>query len=159
MPKVKIHKSENKIIVFLNPKLYPLQALYGAAYVFLDRAYIYLDGDPKKEVYLHLKGKKKLTDNQMKTLADEFLNELFNYSFRYQIAKDNRKIREYIVGAALVGASGENVEESTIEPEEKDWQNDPLGIAVPWEEKYSKRDDTKKKEPPLKEAVEEEDGK
>ncbi|UZE93296.1 MAG: His-Xaa-Ser system protein HxsD [Candidatus Nealsonbacteria bacterium] len=138
MPRIKIHKSENKIIVSVNPKLYPLQALYGAAYVFLDRAYIFLDGDPKKEVYVSLKGKKKLTKKEIRALADEFLNELLNYNLRCQISKDNRKIREYIVGAALIGASGEDTKK-LIQSDRKDWQKDPLGIAVPWEEKYGKK--------------------
>ncbi|XOA42781.1 MAG: His-Xaa-Ser system protein HxsD [Candidatus Nealsonbacteria bacterium] len=138
MPKLKINKSENKIIVSVNPKLYPFQALYGAAYVFLDRAYVYLDGDPKKEIHIHLKGKKKLTKKEIKTLADEFLNELLNYSLRYHISKDNRKIREYIVGAALIGASGEDTKK-LIQSDKKDWQKDPLGIAIPWEEKYGKK--------------------
>lgn len=158
MSKPNINKSENKIVISVDPNLYPLESIYGAAYVFLDRAYIFLDGDSKKEIHVHLKGKKKLTDGDMENLADEFLNELLNYSLRYQISRDNRKIREYIVAAALIGASGENIDKS-IESDEKDWKKDPLGIAVPWEEKYSKRDGTKKKKPPLKGAVEQKDGK
>jgi len=158
MSKPNINKSENKIVISVNPKLYPLESVYGAAYVFLDRAYVFLDGDSKKEIYVHLKGKKKLTDGDMENLADEFLNELLNYSLRYQISKDNRQIREYIVGAALIGALGENIDKS-MKSDEKDWKKDPLGIAVPWEEKYAKRDGTKKKEPPLKGAVGQRDGK
>lgn len=147
MPKVKINETENKIIIFIAPKLYPIEPVYITAYVFLDRAYVYLDGDPEKEVHIHLKGKKKLTEKELKALADEFLNELLNYSLRYQISRDNRKIREYIVGAALMGASGEDTEKS-IESDEKDWQKDPLGIAVPWEEKYGKRGKGKKERNP-----------
>ncbi|XOB46830.1 MAG: His-Xaa-Ser system protein HxsD [Candidatus Nealsonbacteria bacterium] len=141
MPKLKINKLKNKIIVSVNPELYSLKAIYGAAYVFLDRAYIYLDGDTKKEIHIHLKGKKKLTKKEIRALGDEFLNELLNYSLRCQISKDNRKIREYIVGTALIGASGEEIEEPADlgETGEKEWKKDPLGIAVPWEEKYGKK--------------------
>lgn len=138
MPKVKVNKKENKVIIFVNPKLYPLEAVYGTAYAFLDRAYVYLEGDPKKEICVHLKGKKKLNKKEMEDLRGEFFNELLSYSLHHQIAKRNRKIREYIVGAALLGASGENLEEIT-ESKEQDWQKDPLGIAVPWEEKYAKK--------------------
>ncbi len=158
MSKTSINKSKNKIVISVDPNLYPLKSIYGAAYVFLDRAYIFLDGEVKKEIYVHLKGKKRLTDKEIKNLADEFLNELLNYSLRYQISKDNRKIREYILGAALIGASGDNIDEST-ESCEKDWKKDPLGIAIPWEEKYSERDDVKKKEHLSKKRVEKKKGK
>jgi len=50
MKKVKIDKTKNQIIVTVDSKLYPLEAVYGASYVFLDRAYLRLDGNPKKEV-------------------------------------------------------------------------------------------------------------
>jgi len=132
----------NKIILSLNSKLYPLEAVLGAAYVFLDRAYIYLDGDPEKEISVHLKGKRELTKKELEDLANEFWNELLNYSLRYQISKNNKKIREYIVGAALLGTEALLGEEassgSSEEILEEDWKKDPLGIGIPWEEKYLK---------------------
>ena len=143
MPRVNINKLENKIIVSVDPKIYPLESIYGAVYVFLDRAYIFLDGDPKKEIHIHLKGKRKLKNKEKKNLKDEFLNELLNCSLRYQISKNNRKIREYIVGAALIGMSEEIIEEPT-KLEKKEWEKDPLGIAIPWEEKYAKTSNVKK---------------
>ena len=74
----------------------------------------------------------------MKNLAIDFLNELLNYSLRYQISKNNRKIREYIVGTALLSAMGGITKEESKENKE-DWQKDTLGIAIPWEEKYGKK--------------------
>jgi len=50
MKKIKIDKTKNQIIVTADSRLYPLEAVYGAAYVFLDRAYLRLDGNPKKEI-------------------------------------------------------------------------------------------------------------
>ena len=144
MSKLKINKKENKVIVSINTKLYPIEAIYGAAYVFIDKAYVFLDGNPEKEVLVQLKGKKDLTVKDIKKLASEFLNELLSSSLRSQISKNNSKIREYIVGAALIGASGEISEEKTESIEKKEWEEDPLGIAVPWEEKYKKRGTGKK---------------
>jgi len=149
MKKVKINEKENKIVVSINPKLYPLEAIHGAAYVFLDRAYIYLDGDPKSEILISIKGKKKVTKKSLIEMGNEFLNELLNYSLRYSISKSNKKIREYILGACLFGASGKEAIPSEI-PEEKeekgkeeDWEKDPLNIAIPWEEKYEKKENSK----------------
>ncbi len=62
-------------------------------------------------------------------------------------------IREYIVSAALVGASSdlqkkikEKSEKEGIDydgKEDVEWADDPLGIAIPWEEKYKKKKEEK----------------
>lgn len=135
MSRYKVEKNKNQIKILVNPKLYPLEAVYGAAYVFLDKAYLRLDGNPEKEITVQIKSKENLDKKGLENLADDFLNELLNYSLRYRISKNNKKIREYIVGTALLFASGEDLEEKTKE----DWQTDLLGIAVPWEEKYKKK--------------------
>jgi len=142
--KIELKRNQNRILVKINPKLYPLEAVYGTCYVFLDRAYVFLDGDPKKEIKVYLKGKKKLTSQELEGLAGEFSNELLNYALRNEISKRNQKIREYIVGQALFAANPEEFEES------EDFEKDPLGIAIPWEEKHApkkkiKRTSKKKK--------------
>jgi His-Xaa-Ser system protein HxsD len=132
----------NKITFSLNTKTYPLEAIYSTASVFLDRAYVYLDGEPTKEILVSLKGKEKLNKKQLESLAGEFSNELLNYLLRAEIAKRNQKIRNFIVGTALVSALpvGLLTPGPAAEiPESVDWQEDPLEIAVPWEEKYGKR--------------------
>jgi His-Xaa-Ser system protein HxsD len=148
--KNKINLKENQIVFWLNSKTYPLEAVYSAAYVFLDQVYVYLDGDPKKEIIVSLKGKKKLNKKQIQALRGEFCNELLNYVLRVEMAKRNQKVRDFIVGTALVSAtpteilnqsSGSTVPEGEI----SDWQDDPLDIVVPWEEKYGKNKKTKKR--------------
>ncbi len=148
MKKIKIDKKENKIVVSINPKLYSLEAIYGAAYVFLDRAYVFLDGDPKSEVFVSIKGKKKVTEENLKEMGGEFFNELLNCGLRYSISKNNKKLREYILGACLFGASGRKTtslshSEGLEEEREGDWGEDPLNIAIPWEEKYEKKENSK----------------
>jgi len=147
MEKIKINEKENKIVISVNSKLYPLEVIYAVAYVFLDRAYIYLDGNPKSEIFVSLKGKKKVTKKALKEMGGDFLNELLNYSLRNSISKSNRKVREYILGACLFGASGKDTIpfDGSEEGEEKteDWGKDPLNIATPWEEKYEKKEKPK----------------
>jgi His-Xaa-Ser system protein HxsD len=156
--RTRTEKSDKEIKITVDAKIYPLEAVYGASYVFLDRAYVFLDGDPEKKIDVILKLKPDSLFKNTKTLKGEFLNELLNYSLRQQIAERNAKLREYIVGAALLGASGElNVfpvteTEEDISPEElptaaesgrtvagqsEAWEEDPMQIAVPWEEKYA----------------------
>lgn len=142
MLKFKISKEKSKIVISVNPRLYPLGAIYGAAYVFLDRAYLFLDGNPKSQVIVSLKGKQKLTTEQLKGLAGEFYNELLNCALRDKISQNNQKIREFIIARALFSAQGfpeEKIKKGPEKPKKEEWQKDTLGIALPWEEKYKKK--------------------
>lgn len=133
----------NTIKFFLNLRNYPSEAVYGTAYVFLDRAYLFLDSRSSKKITVSLKGKKKLTNKQLADLKGEFLNELLNYTVRINLTKNNRKLREFIVSQALFSAvSGQEITEDESEVK---YEDDPLGIAIPWEEKYSQESKTKAK--------------
>jgi len=127
---------DNTLKFCFNLKDYPLEALYGAAYVFLDRVYLFLDSKSKNKIEVSLKGKKQLSKKQLEKIKGEFLNELFNYTIRIKMTKNNKKIREFIIGQALISAYGD--EESTQEDGMK-YEDDPLGIAMSWEDKYDKK--------------------
>ena len=130
---VRIKSQNNTIKIVVDSRIYSPEAVYGAAYVFLDRAYVRLDGNPKKKITIFLKSKKTFKESKREKLKEEFFNELLNYSLRFQISKQNQKIREYLVGTAMLGAVGEEKKRGA------DWEKDAMGIAVPWEEKYKKK--------------------
>ncbi|HLD62036.1 His-Xaa-Ser system protein HxsD [Candidatus Roizmanbacteria bacterium RIFCSPHIGHO2_02_FULL_37_24] len=144
---------ENAITFNITSKLYPIDIILNTAYIFVDRCYVFLDGDPASVVKINLKGKNKLSDKQLLDLSGEFNNELLNQILRAKLAKDNKKLREYIVGQALIGASpeqpaadsGQNTDEEldrilerelkALEKEEKKEsasKSDPMGILKPW---------------------------
>lgn len=131
-------KVKNKEIEFkINTKIYSLTAIYQAAYLFLDKVYVFLDGDPQKEIKVIMKAKQTLTKKDLENIASEFYNELLNQLLREKISQTNAKIREYIVAQALYSAVPNEVDELLKEVEEEDWQEDPLGIAKTWEESVS----------------------
>lgn len=138
---MQIKESENQVLITVSSKIYPLEAIYGAAYVFLNRSYIFLDENKKGEILITLKGKEKMDKKQLEDLGGEFYNELLNYSIRIGISKNNQKIREYIIGRALIGALGEEEEVKEEEPEEEieEWKGDHLGLSIPWEKKFKKK--------------------
>jgi His-Xaa-Ser system protein HxsD len=143
MPKSKIETNKNQINFRLKTKNYPLEAIYATAYVFINKAYVYLDGDPKKEMSVCLEGKEKLSEKILESLRGEFLNELLNYLLRVEIAKRNKKIRELIVSSALVSGLGGDFMAPVggeVVDEKESWKADPLGIGVPWEEKYAEKE-------------------
>ena len=145
-PKSKINRKENQIVFTLKAQNYPLEAIYSTASVFIDRCYVYLDGDPKNEISVSLKGKEELNKKQLESLQGEFLNELLNYLLRVEIARRNKKIRESIVAAALASGleSGLFGAASDAQPGNS-WLEDPLGIAVPWEEKHFEKQKKQKR--------------
>jgi His-Xaa-Ser system protein HxsD len=148
----KIRKAE-QIIVRVNPKIYPLDVIYSAAYVLLDDYYIILDGDPKKEVVVKLSPK---NSSDLKDIEKKFHNELICYAFYKKQVEKNGEMRNLILQRALLTAdfsgahdnlvnrSKENIGEG-FEDLDDEYINDPEGIAIPWEEKFGKKSKTVKK--------------
>lgn len=95
---LEIHKKDNFVVVSINPKLYPLEVIYSAAYIFISRAYIMIDGDPREEVLVQLRPK---TDIDIEILGREFNNELLNYMVYMHRTIRTQGIREAIVQRAL----------------------------------------------------------
>jgi len=118
-----------------NTKIYPLEVILSTAYLFIDRAYVFLQtkGD---NIEVSLKGKKKISLKQLEAIKGEFYNELLNCALRLKIAKRNKDIRQYIVQQALFSAASDLVDSSPNL--DADYKDDPLGIAVPWEEQEKK---------------------
>ncbi len=128
----------------LNLKIYPLEAILNACYMFIDKVYIHLDTDSEgKYVKVEFKSKAKGSKKQLSHLREKFMNELLHSTLRYKINKNNKKIREYIVGKALYSALIPAAI-PTFTEEALDYRQDPLGISIPWEEKYGKQKENRK---------------
>lgn len=132
----------------LEAGLYPIDVLYGAAFVFIDRAYVLLDRqidakDGKSARYLvHLRGKGKTSEAQLRDIAGEFGNELLSQALRRKVVKANQKLIEDIATQAISGAAGGSLPADFLaggDDDNLDFLEDPLGIAMPWEEKFSKK--------------------
>jgi len=123
--------SKDNVMVYVNPKIYPLDVVYSASYVFLDRAYVLIGGDPEKEIVVELRSKK---GKDSEVLGRGFNNELLNYAvYRMQSSKAE-PIRKAIVDAAMSQGSA-------CPADDEDCLDDPLGISVPWEETNGGKDD------------------
>ncbi len=132
----------------LHKGVYPLDVIYGAAYVLIDRAYILLDRDSDGRTLVRIESKAdEPTEDDLRALVGEFSNELLAQALRRKITQQNRGILEAIVTQAIAGATGALVPGAVEEDEDEDldFLDDPLGIAVPWEEKFSK--EARKNEP------------
>ncbi|MEW5944704.1 MAG: His-Xaa-Ser system protein HxsD [bacterium] len=145
----------NRIDIRVKEALYPLDAIMTAAYGFIDRAYILLDYGKNGDVVVRFRSKKKTSPEVFAALRGEFENELLHQSLRVALGKKNRKTRELIITQALYALKpgedelekDEDIEEelkgilAEADEEGADYLEDPLGIAVPWEEKHKKKDE------------------
>lgn len=124
-----IEIKKNSVIVSINPSIYPLDVVYSASFVMMDKAYVNIDGDPMNKIIVEMVPKK---DADLEDLGNALNEELINYSVYKAQTEKNAAIRQTIIQRALLT--------NGYEPEEEQ-MDDPEGIAVPWEERYGKDED------------------
>lgn len=117
---MEVHRDH--LLLSINPKIYPLDVVYSAAYTLLDQAYIVLDGDPEDEIIAEIRPKRNM---ELKKLGNDFNNELINYAVYKKQSEKNTLIRQAIIQRVLLTNGFETDKES----------KDPEGMASHWEEK------------------------
>lgn len=155
-------------VLLVHRDLYPNDVLFGTAFAFLDRCYVHLDVADDDRVAVRL-APRPGTPFAAAELAGEFGNELVNQALRHKLSRQTEKVRTMIIGRAIgLAQPGEGAPAASglpatpqvpdlppevakllaEEDENLDFLDDPLGIAVPWEEKYGKKDGKDAKESP-----------
>lgn len=157
---VEIQADANRVVIGLDTGLYPKDAALGAAYVFIDRCFVLLDSLSGHELTVSLRGRDPLDEAALGALAGEFANELLAQTLRQRIADQNRPLLEAVVARAIGGAMGPSVAEPEFdlsELESLDLEDepfdDPLGIAMSWEDKYGDKRASKAEAAAAKEAA------
>ena len=157
-----------KIEIDLN--LYPIEAVFNALYFFSEQAYFFLEkrnfstGENKAFIWFSFKDKIK---KQIVFFKRELINEINYATVRFYSAMNFKEEREMAVFKALFSALGLGNEVDMLEflggggeascqkksnsssqkiSGKKDEERDPLGIMIPWEEKYPNEKDKNKLE-------------
>jgi His-Xaa-Ser system protein HxsD len=142
MDEMKTMFDERWAAIEFDEDLYPRDAIYGAAYVLLERCYLFLERAADRRVRVRLRGRAQgSTADDARTLAGELGNEALAQALRRRIAADKRAIIETIAARALAGAAGPPGLDDLLAMDiggETAFE-DPLGIAMSWEEKYAKK--------------------
>lgn len=138
---VDVELDRGAVSLRVDSSLYPLESIYAAAYVFIDRCYVFLDRPDSTRVRVSLSPKKgALEGDAARDVVGEFANELLSCAWRAQIARDSRATIEAVTAQALSGARGApSLDELEAFDFSEEAFDDPLGIAMSWEEKYSKK--------------------
>ncbi len=156
----------NGVEMHFSTKLFPAEAILGACHKFLAKCYVRVDYDESdaRKIIVQLKPKDGETiDN----LESEFRDEALDYSVKLKILKGTSRVRDQIFHIVFnperISLASDNLQTeldtesraevfklndkmekllADIEEEEEsfDYEDDPLGIATPWEEKYGQPD-------------------
>ena len=118
----------------LHEELYSKEAVYGAAYLFIDKVYVFLTRPGDKQIRVRLRAREASTEDQLVELAGEFANELLNQMVREQVSAATAQIRQYTLARAFFGEDGRaSIDALLAELDAEDLDDDPLEIEVPWE--------------------------
>lgn len=117
----------------IDETVYPPDAVFGAAYLFIDRCYVFLTrpGDQRLGVRLRTRG--EATEDQLVDLAGEFANELLNQVLRHRIGVSTARIREYYMARAFHSAGQSTLDSLLAELDDEELAEDKLEVEVPWE--------------------------
>ncbi len=133
-----VRAADGAVTIAFDETLYPKDAVYGAAYIFIDRCYVKLEREGERFV-VRLKLKPG-TERSLDALVGEFENEILGQAWRRLITDENRELIEQVTTQALAGAAGppglDDLLDMSIDDESA--FEDPLGIAMSWEDKYKK---------------------
>ena len=138
-PGLPILLGENRISLEISEDIYALDTIQGAAYLFLDRVYVFLDRPADRRVAIVLKSKTSTDAAALEALAGEFANELLNQALRKAIGASNAKIREFIIAKAFFSLDApSSIDKLLAELDAEEME--PLEIPVPWASADEKSD-------------------
>lgn len=124
-----------RVSFVLDEALYPRDAVYGAAYLFVDRCFVFLSRPADDQVEVRLKPKPDAAIQDLGVLAGEFANELLNQVVRIRVGESTAQIREYYMAKAFFADSNQtSIDALLAELDDEELEEDPLEISVPWEE-------------------------
>lgn len=157
---VDVEASANRVRIGVDTGLYPKDAVLGAAYVFIDRCFVLLDALEGTQLTVSLRSRTPSDEAGLSALAGEFGNELLAQALRHRIADQNRPLLEAVVARAIGGAMAPSASEPEFDLSELEALNledepfdDPLGIAMSWEDKYGDKRASKSEAAAAKEAA------
>ncbi len=146
----------DRIELKLDEAAFPRDAVYAAAFSFIDRCYVRLDRVEGGQLGVELRGKGGPFDGEA-TMA-ELRNELFAQSFRWRLADSGRDVTATITAAAFGSGYDGGAETPPNPPDVPGHEggappddalladlaaapfDDPLGIALSWEQKHAAED-------------------
>ena len=126
---------ERKVAFILDESVYSKDAIYGTAYLFIDRCFLFLSRPEESKIGLELTHREEVGEKELEELAGEFVNELLNQMVRAQVGEATARIREYYMARAFFSTDTQTtIDDLLAELDDEELEEAPLEIAVPWED-------------------------
>lgn len=123
-----------EINLLVDEEVYPRDAVYGAAYLFVDRCFLFLSRPADRQVSVRIRPKVATTPEALEDLAGEFGNELLNQLLRTRVSERTGKIREYVMARAFFSTpQSSSIDALLAELDAEELAEDKLDIEVPWQ--------------------------
>jgi His-Xaa-Ser system protein HxsD len=133
-PAVEADVAAGRVALRVDESVYDLDVVMGAAYLFVDRCWVFLDRPADRQVQVVLRTREPATRTGLDTLVGEFANELLNQALRKRVSESNAKLREFILAKALFATDGPSVVDKLLaELDAEEMADDALDIPIPWE--------------------------
>jgi His-Xaa-Ser system protein HxsD len=127
--------SERTVTMDVAESLFTIDAIYGTAYLFVDRCWLFMTRPSDGVVGVNLKTKEDTDEAGLEALAGEFANELLNQAIRVQIADSTSTLREYTMARAFFTTPVQSsIDALLAELDAEELEEDDLEISVPWED-------------------------
>jgi hypothetical protein len=125
---LELRPDEGCVVVSVNPRIYSLAVVYSAARLFLDQAFVTIDGNPSEEIIVELRSK---SSKGLEDIGRDFDNELITQLVGGICASnDTADTKEAPVTSSM---------EDCFDGKEGNCRIDGLaGVARPWEDVYGK---------------------
>lgn len=127
-----VFDSDGRRVAFtLDEELYPRDAILGAAYLFIDRCFVFLARPADRLVQVRLKG--KTDDADLEAIAGEFANALLDQVVRFRVSQSTGKLREYAFARAFFTTPAQSsIDQLLAELDDEELEEDDLEVSVPW---------------------------
>lgn len=128
--------TERSVVFNVDESIFSLEAVYGTAYLFVDRCWVFLTRPADGVVGVNLKSKTdEATEADLDGLAGEFSNELLNQAIRVQLGESTATLREYMMARAFFTTPVQSsIDALLAELDAEELEEDDLEISVPWED-------------------------
>ena len=127
--------SDRTVTLNVSEDLFEIDAIYGAAYLFVDRCWLFMTRPEDGVVGVNLKSKDDADEAALEALAGEFSNELLNQAIRIQITESTSTLREYTMARAFFTTPVQSsIDALLAELDAEELEEDELEISVPWED-------------------------
>lgn len=124
-----------RVSFVLDEEIYPRDAILGAAYLFVDRCWVFLTRPADRRVEVRLTARSAVDEAGLEVLAGEFGNELLNQVMRVRVADSTARLREYTLARAFFAEDNRSsIDALLAELDAEELAEEPLEVAVPWEQ-------------------------